>query len=118
MTDIQSVLREMRAGLLPKKAWDETIESAMREKDAEIARLTKALEDLFEDGEPSRSNCGRASECFSSGRCGRGAYETPLENAAGGCWFSECGCMSEAQQNAASILDEMDRAVLTRKENV
>ena len=79
---------------------------------AENERLREALENLFEDGEPSRFNCGRASECFSSGRCGRGAYETPLENAAGGCWFSECGCMSEAQQTAASILDEIDRAAL------
>ena len=76
---------------------------------AEIERLREALENLFEDGEPSRSNCGRASECFSSGRCGRGAYETPLENAAGGCWFRECHCMSEAQQNAAALLDKMDR---------
>jgi protein gp37 len=24
--------------------------------------------------------------------CGRGAYETPLDNAAGGCWFRVCGC--------------------------
>lgn len=24
--------------------------------------------------------------------CGQGAYETPLDNAAGGCWFRECRC--------------------------
>lgn len=75
-------------------------------KDAE--RMRAALEYLFEETGPA--TCSTSDECFSSGRCGRGAYETPLENAAGGCWFSECSCMSDAQQNAASILDEMDRA--------
>ena len=82
------------------------IPTLCRRYEAKIERLREALENLFEESEP---RCDLAEQCFSSGRCGRGAYETPLENAAGGCWFRECHCMSEAQQNAAALLDKMDR---------
>ena len=93
----------------------ERLVRALKKKDAKIEQLREALENLFEESEP---RCDLAEQCFSSGRCGRGAYETPLENAAGGCWFSECSCMSEAQQNAAQLLDMLDRATLAGKEDV
>jgi protein gp37 len=32
------------------------------------------------------------ARCRGPHKCGPGAYETPLDNAAGGCWFRECRC--------------------------
>lgn len=70
--------------------------------EARNKELTMALEELFEESNPI---CPKADECFSSSRCGRGAYETPEANMSGGCWFSECSCMTDVQRKVADVLD-------------
>lgn len=98
---------ELRAEIVRLQADVTEIPTICRRYEKRLKELGEALEDLFEESEPS--HCPFSGECFSSGRCGRGAFETPLENAAGGSWFRECSCMSEAQQNAASLLDSLER---------
>ena len=65
--------------------------------------LLQALQELLEDGE-TMTRCPKAEECFSDGRTGWLAFEDPVSNAAGGCWFMECYCASDAQRKASELL--------------
>lgn len=65
--------------------------------------LLQALEELLEDGEPL-TGCSKAGECFTNDRTGWLAFNDPESNAAGGCWFMECFCASDAQRKASELL--------------
>ena len=71
-----------------------------------IEQFRECLQELLEESAPSPKDCPNSDQCFMGGEAGRGAYLTPEENAAGGSWFRECHCMSEAQQKAAELLEK------------
>lgn len=48
--------------------------------------------------------------CRDDDACGRGAYETPLENAAGGPWFRECRCSKIEWVIVTDALAAIDKA--------
>lgn len=65
-------------------------------------RIRAALEELLREG--SHESCEHACECFGPGMAGWLAYDDFESNAAGGCWFSECHCATDAQRMAADAL--------------
>ena len=48
--NIEDVLREIRAGLLPKKVWADVIVAEMQEKNAKNKRLEVLVEESYKEG--------------------------------------------------------------------